>query len=317
MSAKSFLGTAAWPKPFLHVANEYIAFLREAEIYAGAKGFEKYKQISSDKWQSFLLIEDFLAGSSITTDQLIQKFGKDIMRMYNMRGVLWWYNNETTTSFEFVETLAVSSTRTCVSDYPDYDVTKFSTTTITFGVHTKVMLYVSNVFSRLPEVNGVEQCSMTSVHTYRYNCRVDYVRQMCGCEPTAWPGTAAVEKQYCSLRKLETCQLSPDVDFSNCSTSIYPTPCQLGAYQATIATTPLNTAYAKVTLQLLDRPSYPSYEETLPWTTETFVGAFGGVLGMWIGLDALVLFELFLSAFGFCGRMCRRIYDKKKNRSDG
>uniref|UniRef100_A0A914W2C4 Uncharacterized protein n=1 Tax=Plectus sambesii TaxID=2011161 RepID=A0A914W2C4_9BILA len=360
MSGKSFLGTAAWPKPFLHVAQEYIAFLREAEIYAGAKGFEKYKQISSDKWQSFLLIEDFLADSSITTDQLIQKFGKDIMRMYNMRGVLWWYNNETTTSFEFVETLAVSPTITCVrsqphvpfemldkhdmeitfdstsmlpetwenvekkiallyrlSDYPDYDLTKFSTTTITFGVHTKVMLYVSNVFSRLPEVNGVEQCSMTSVNTYRCNCRLDYVRQMCGCEPTAWPTIAPVEKQYCSLRKLDTCQLSPDVDFSNCTTSIYPTLRQLGAYQATIATTPLDKAYAKVTLQLLDRPSYPSFEETLPWTTETFVGAFGGVLGMWIGLDALVLFELFLSAFGFCGRMCRRIYDKKKNRSDG
>uniref|UniRef100_A0A914V224 Uncharacterized protein n=1 Tax=Plectus sambesii TaxID=2011161 RepID=A0A914V224_9BILA len=81
MSAESLLGTALWPKPFLHVAHEYLAFLRNAEIIDGAKGFEKYKQISSDKWQSFLLIEDFLADSSITTDQLKQKFGKDIMRM--------------------------------------------------------------------------------------------------------------------------------------------------------------------------------------------------------------------------------------------
>jgi hypothetical protein len=85
MSRETFLSNS-WSKPFLHVAHEYFAFLTDIETYNGTTYFEDFQQNSTDLWHSFLEIEQYLHMSAITVDQMKQKFGRDVKRLYDLKG---------------------------------------------------------------------------------------------------------------------------------------------------------------------------------------------------------------------------------------
>ena len=52
-------------------------------------------------------------------------------------------------------------------------------------------------------------------------------------------------------------------------------------------------------------------QETVAWTFEMFVGALGGVVGLWLGIDLVVAVQFLLGSIGFlfavltCGR-CKK-----------
>ena len=51
---------------------------------------------------------------------------------------------------------------------------------------------------------------------------------------------------------------------------------------------------------------YTIFEESMAWTFDAFVGNLGGVLGLWLGIDMIVMTEILLFvvslSFGFCRR---------------
>jgi hypothetical protein len=123
-------------------------------------------------------------------------------------------------------------------------------------------------------------------------------------------------KQYCTLKFYNnSChQLLPDIGFSNCTSSTNCLDyCDEGSYAAVsdITLSPNNTQTI-ITIQYAGSSFYPFYDQQWPWTTETFVGALGGVLGLWLGIDLTILINIFLVPLTFCCCGIRRYRARRK-----
>jgi hypothetical protein len=73
-----------------------------------------------------------------------------------------------------------------------------------------------------------------------------------------------------------------------------------------------NNKQTLISIQYGGSASYPLFNQQWPWTTETFVGALGGVLGLWLGIDLTILLNIVLFPMTFCCCGIRRCRAKKK-----
>jgi hypothetical protein len=123
-------------------------------------------------------------------------------------------------------------------------------------------------------------------------------------------------KENCSLKFYNnSChQLLPDIGFSNCSTTTKCLDyCDDNYYQTTatiqVSSTNKDTG---IVIQYDGSLSYPLYVQQWPWTTEIFVGALGGVLGLWLGIDLTILLSIVVAPLTFCCCNIRRYRAKKR-----
>jgi hypothetical protein len=86
MSQEIFLDKSSWTRLFLNIAQLYLSFLTDIEMHSGASGLQEFQQNSADLWQSFLAIEQYLQENNITIDQMRQKFGSQVLQLYQLRG---------------------------------------------------------------------------------------------------------------------------------------------------------------------------------------------------------------------------------------
>src|SRR5689334_14480780 len=56
---------------------------------------------------------------------------------------------------------------------------------------------------------------------------------------------------------------------------------------------------------------FPMYEEKLKWSQETFLGAFGGIIGFFLCLD---FFKISMSSYIFLGRIYKNYQQKKSSK---
>jgi hypothetical protein len=71
-----------------------------------------------------------------------------------------------------------------------------------------------------------------------------------------------------------------------------------------ISETKIVNVTAAVSLNFVTSYDYMIIEEAYSWTFETFIGALGGILGMWLGLDFSVLLEFFFNPMMVVLRRC-------------
>ena len=77
----------------------------------------------------------------------------------------------------------------------------------------------------------------------------------------------------------------------------YSQPCERIRFKAITESTVLpDSDQAQIELKFLSF-EYFVIEETYVWTTEDLIGAFGGILGLWVGLNFVFLISFFFQPF--------------------
>jgi hypothetical protein len=87
--------------------------------------------------------------------------------------------------------------------------------------------------------------------------------------------------------------------------------CEKWIYQFEFATTSAASSQSLVDYFLsMATNDYLIMEETHTWTFEQFIGALGGALGIWLGLDFGILIEFFVNPILL---LIRKLLSKKSN----
>lgn len=127
-------------------------------------------------------------------------------------------------------------------------------------------------------------------------CRSNQIKELCGCTPITF------SKNYesgtlvnCTMNKLENCSQYLRNEDKNCTDECVSNCAQwhyaidvVKLYGQNIS---LHEKVQEVTMTMSSF-DYIILTEEYTWTFESFIGAFGGVLGIWLGLDFGVLIEL-------------------------
>uniref|UniRef100_A0A914XHH7 Uncharacterized protein n=1 Tax=Plectus sambesii TaxID=2011161 RepID=A0A914XHH7_9BILA len=92
-----------------------------------------------------------------------------------------------------------------------------------------------------------------------------------------------------SLIQYKDCLLNNGSELESCATECVGS-CEQIRYRAVkeIAAMQLNETKALITLSIQSF-DYPVFMEQYLWTSEQFIGALGGILGLWVGLDFVIL----------------------------
>jgi hypothetical protein len=138
---------------------------------------------------------------------------------------------------------------------------------------------------------------------FRWECRNKLIEKLCGCNAASLPKVGAVNESICSMAIYsETGCLKYSIsDDSICIQSCLQ-PCERWKFDCQKIEEEASSIWshnddsskwATIQLTVLDF-DYDVFEEQYLWTLENFIGSFGGVLALFLGLDVTVLIPMFI-----------------------
>ena len=115
-------------------------------------------------------------------------------------------------------------------------------------------------------------------------CRINQIKELCGCAPITFNKTYASDTfANCTFNQYKNCSKNLENENKTCTSSCVPY-CEKWYYNVE-----MTSQEGQPTEQQLDMVmnvfDYLIVEETYKWTFETFIGALGGIMGIWLGLD--------------------------------
>ena len=147
----------------------------------------------------------------------------------------------------------------------------------------------------MPVSSGKRHCSKSkSMDACLDECHRKKIERVCNCSPAAW-------SSFLSNTNLTRCHFS---DYNRCAQFLVSSgagPCELNCFPHCTRTSLQsisNTNYqtiednvANISLTV-NSFEYLSYKEEYKFTRTDFISEFGGILGLWIGLDFLAFMDL-------------------------
>jgi hypothetical protein len=163
-----------------------------------------------------------------------------------------------------------------------------STILINFGDNFTSRISIDDYYQSLPFNNGKQKCSdRRTLEDCQNNCSVTAIRTACNCTPVSWPElTSQLDGKDCTLEQYKNCSPNADNDtacmgkcFRFCTHIRYS---ELRSYDG-------GMNYTAHLLIFMKSFSFRQEQEFVVMEFSDFVGAFGGALGFWIGLDVLMI----------------------------
>jgi hypothetical protein len=142
------------------------------------------------------------------------------------------------------------------------------------------------------EFFSFQKCSVhTTQDECRQLCRTESIKKLCGCAPiTFFKSFANAQYANCTFVDYEKCRKYLGKEDQQCRNDCLPS-CTKWFYEIyAIGITDFYEDSSRITL-FLPTFDFMIFEDAYSWTFEAFIGALGGVLGMWLGLDFSVLVE--------------------------
>ena len=181
-----------------------------------------------------------------------------------------------------------------------------------YGQESECNLEIESIIRTLPTVNGVTRCSTNfSFDDCVATCRIKLIQKLCGCSATTWPKLLELTDIGipCSLEQYRTCLNFNGFDDRNCTSSCLDL-CETTTYKFILSSTvgdfpvPGSTS---VTFSIKNF-QYPVFEETLVYQTfDSFLGDFGGIIGLFLALDFFMIFNSLYNFVLFALRKFRKL----------
>lgn len=127
--------------------------------------------------------------------------------------------------------------------------------------------------------------------TFFAECRTALFREMCNCTPTTWSSWIADGYKECQLIDYTFCaNYSSDEDKCDAKADL----CE--SWQFDIRSVQVEYSYSGAIIELsLSSLNYPVFTEKFEYSLEEFLGAFGGAVGFYLGLDFFRLFLIIIN----------------------
>ncbi len=173
-----------------------------------------------------------------------------------------------------------------------------------------VTIDVDAVFSALPIVHGEARCSVSlSLDDCIAMCRINLIKNLCNCSATPWPMLSSTTTETCDLQLYQSCLKFNGIDDSHCASSCLGL-CNRTAFK--FYSIQKIASYNSYGLQLtLKNMNYPVFEESFQWGINDLIGAVGGIIFLFLGLDFHSILNSFYNFIRIVLSKCRKA---RKNR---
>ena len=176
-----------------------------------------------------------------------------------------------------------------------------STILVEFGDSITSRISIDDFYQALPVSNGTQKCSdEITLEDCQNECRIKAIRTACDCTPVSWPKLNNLfDSKDCNLEQYRNCSSLADNDtltlLTSCIENCFPfcTRIRYSDYRTLDYNSPvIRKAQLLISMESL---SFRLEQEYISFGFIDFVGAFGGALGFWIGLDVLMIVHFFYS----------------------
>jgi hypothetical protein len=147
-----------------------------------------------------------------------------------------------------------------------------------------VTIDVDAAFSALPTVHGEARCSVSlSLDDCIAMCRINLIKNLCNCSATTWSMLSAPSIKDCDLQLYKSCLKFNGISDSYCASSCLGL-CNRMAF--TFSNSPKAAVYRSCGFSItLTNMNYPVFEESFQWGINDLIGAVGGTIFLFLGLD--------------------------------
>jgi hypothetical protein len=200
---------------------------------------------------------------------------------------------------------------------------------IPYGETSNIFMGIASHYSSLPVKNGLEKCILNEqIFKSTWLCYYAAILETCNCSATAFsymspaPSPGVIE---CNMNIYNNCRiLTSKSESKYCKefslTGTLPPPCETWSFLSVISgssnepwSTDEMTAVQATTARFsVKNFIYAEIEEQPVFTYQQFLAAFGGMLGIWLGLSffSLVRILAFPTEFILGFLIPRRIHEK-------
>jgi hypothetical protein len=202
---------------------------------------------------------------------------------------------------------------------------------IPFGKTSNISLGIGSHYTSLPVTNGLEKCTNEQIYKSMWLCYYAAILENCNCSATAFPYMSPTPSPgviECNMNIYNNCRIllfksetkyCREIRLRQHVSGIvtHPPPCETWSFLSVISRslnvtnemTDVHVTTARFTVKSF---IYAEIEEQLVFTYQQFLAAFGGMLGIWLGLPffSLVRIIAFPTEFILGFLIPRRIHEK-------
>ena len=125
---------------------------------------------------------------------------------------------------------------------------------------------------------------------FSVQCRASLIKDLCNCTATSLTTLEDMSSE-CTLMSYGNCSI---YDANNDSMCDCLKPCTRWDYEVKeLSYYYSNSKYYGSIIIRLAKLDYRIFEQTYLWKMEGFIGAFGGALSLWLGIDFLIAINFF------------------------
>ncbi len=155
----------------------------------------------------------------------------------------------------------------------------------------------------LPFSNGERRCSEEGKELQEClnECHSALILSLCGCLPQTLPMTLLESDlhhmEYCTFEQYNKCLNYTGNEESGCKSKCFPNCTHfIYTFQADEYSTQTSDMII-FSVQYMSSSDYTIFTEFPSWSFNEFIGALGGALGFWLGIDIIVIVLLILKPF--------------------
>jgi hypothetical protein len=157
-------------------------------------------------------------------------------------------------------------------------------------------------------LSDLQICSLdTPQEECEHLCRSNQIKKLCKCAPITFLKSHASDiYPNCTIERYEICYKDLKKE-DLCTVDCVPS-CSKWFLEFEISSTTYGESPVTYLTLSLNNFDYLTLTESYTWTFKTFIGALGGAIGIWFGLDFAVLIEFVFAPFMI---LIRRLLSKK------